>query len=435
LKSLLTFICFVPCAIFVPVIRAIEPDWKAATMATIRERTWENKQGKPSKRYQVTFTNAEGKRSRQDFVTRTEAKRFVEGLSEHRREEASKPPPAAPAPPPPPVQAQSGMTFRAAARAYLDACQEGRDGNPPVEKLTLAFYTGGMNNHVLPALGDRVLSDLKRLDIRDFRNAVAKQAISTRMKRLQLFLVKAVIKHALNEEWITADPSVGIDLIRDARREEPTSTLAIHTQEEMERILSTCRSLATTEGQHRASWRRFEVILSLLVFAGLRMSELRGLPQSAVDVEARTIRISQRANLLGDIGPPKSRNGYRTINIPQSLALMLADWLEEHPGELVFSTPSGKVLDHQNLARRMWAPLQVQAGVRVLNPHSTRHFFASWMIHHGMRLHALREVLGHSDPLFTMKVYGHLFVDAEDVALRKEMAEKIGRLRARDDED
>jgi integrase len=57
-------------------------------------------------------------------------------------------------------------------------------------------------------------------------------------------------------------------------------------------------------------WRPFIVTA---IFTGMRMSELRGLRWSDVDLDAGIIHVRQRADDWGTMGPPKSRAGKRDI--------------------------------------------------------------------------------------------------------------------------
>ena len=54
-------------------------------------------------------------------------------------------------------------------------------------------------------------------------------------------------------------------------------------------------------------------LLVSAAFTGMRASELRGLPWDAVDFENRIIRVRQRADHWGTLGPPKTAAGRREI--------------------------------------------------------------------------------------------------------------------------
>ncbi|MCK9541587.1 MAG: site-specific integrase [Novosphingobium sp.] len=104
------------------------------------------------------------------------------------------------------------------------------------------------------------------------------------------------------------------------------------------------------------------------ITTGLRSSELRGLRWQDIDLDAGTVTVCQRADQWGDIGPPKSEAGRRTIPIPPELTLELKRWkLQCKPSSLGLAFPSstGTPLRHNNMLRRMYFPLQVRAGLGV----------------------------------------------------------------------
>ena len=58
---------------------------------------------------------------------------------------------------------------------------------------------------------------------------------------------------------------------------------------------------------------RLRPFIVTAIFTGMRLSELRGLRWSDVDLHAGVIHVRQRANAWGTMGPPKSRAGKRDI--------------------------------------------------------------------------------------------------------------------------
>jgi len=379
-------------------------------MATITPRTWTNKDKSTTTKHRVSFSDGKGRRCRRDFDTLREARRFVEGLSERRAAGELRTPD------------EARRSYGDAAEAFLTACAEGRDGGPPIEALTLKEYRRRIQDHILALKIDGLparnvpLPDVNQKMMRAIRDRIAESGLAKTTQRKHLFLAKGIARHALYLGWLTVDPTLEIAIKRDKRREGPAiNTVAIHSREEMTRILETAETMTP----------RYHAMIHTMVFCGLRMSELRGLPADAVDLEARTLRVYQRADADGVIGPPKSQFGYRTLHLPEGLVRLLASWLEDRVSGLAFPTSSGLPLSHTNVANRMWRHAQVKAGVTILNPHAARHFFASMLINGGARLKALQEAMGHHDPMFTMKTYGHLFVDAEDVELRRDMVRKM----------
>jgi integrase len=106
-----------------------------------------------------------------------------------------------------------------------------------------------------------------------------------------------------------------------------------------------------------ASPRRRPFIVTA-IFTGMRLSELRGLPWSDVDLDAGVIHVRQRADLRQKIGPPKSKAGKRDLR----------QWREECPRgplNLVFPNGAGNVEQMSNVYELVWYPLQKKCGLTV----------------------------------------------------------------------
>lgn len=171
----------------------------------------------------------------------------------------------------------------------------------------------------------------------------------------------------------------------------------------------------------------------------MRSSELRGLRWQDADFKRGEITVAQRADEFGDIGPPKSGAGARTIPVPPAVVSALKE-LKLRKGsfsELVFSNPQGEPRSHTNIVNKGLIPAMVRAGITVptgersevgepllkakyTGLHSLRHFYASWCINRkedggvGLPPKMVQERLGHSSILMTMDTYGHLFPRADD---------------------
>ncbi|TIO01963.1 MAG: site-specific integrase, partial [Mesorhizobium sp.] len=76
----------------------------------------------------------------------------------------------------------------------------------------------------------------------------------------------------------------------------------IPTREEIKAIVAAVRG-------------RWRPLLITAIFSGMRSSELRGLRWSDVDLDKAKIAVRQRADDYGEIGPPKSEAGERTIPV------------------------------------------------------------------------------------------------------------------------
>lgn len=184
------------------------------------------------------------------------------------------------------------------------------------------------------------------------------------------------------------------------------------------------------------------------IFTGMRLSELRGLNWSNVDLDAGVIHVRQRADAWCKLGPPKSKAGKRDIPLAPLVINTLKQWRMDCPkGELdlVFPNYRGKIERMWNIHEHTWYPLQIKCGLTVdagkkdsegnsilshrYGFHMLRHAAASLFIQYlGWTPKRLQTVMGHSSINMTFDLYGHLFENIE--ADRADMAKIEAAIRA-----
>jgi len=292
-------------------------------------------------------------------------------------------------------------TVRDAANAWLKRCTREN-----LDSQTVRTYRSQVENHVLPRIGDVVLDELRRADIREFLDDMLDE-VSREMTRKVLVSLKSLLKEAVDREWIAASPAEGVKLKRQSRHDKVAE---IPTKEEIRAMIS-----------HAPERHRPLVIAA--VFTGMRISELRGLAWEHVDFDRRIISIRQRANRQNEIGSPKSAAGRRDLPMSPMVLSALQAWRSDCPAgplSLVFPNGKGNVETYGNLLRRVFHPMQVAAGIvdAAGRPkygfHALRHAAASMMIEQGWSPKKIQIILGHSSITMTYDVYGHLFTKAED---------------------
>lgn len=177
---------------------------------------------------------------------------------------------------------------------------------------------------------------------------------------------------------------------------------------------------------------RYKAFVLVAAYCGLRWGELRGLRQRDVDLNNRTITVThQLLDLRGggwELAPLKTRKSRRSTAIPPHVAAILEEhlWMGfSQPGAdgLVFSSPEGEHLRHENFRKRVWAPATEVAGVAPLRIHDLRHTCATLAIAAGADILVLQRMLGHASAAMTLDRYGHLMPgQADSVAQRLSQA-------------
>jgi len=422
-------------------------------VAHITKRVWSTDSGEERTAWRVKFTVGNKERARQ-FPTERKAKKFLESVSEERAR----------------LQAKGldldSPTFADVAESWLSARTSGSDGSPALEPATAQWYRGLLTNHILPALGPLRIGELRRSHIKAFRTQLldgsrpnpqgtlrgktggparaltptfatqcrssrpsrerhTQQAGSTLSRRTVqkiLTTVRQVCSFALEEEILDRDPS---DRVRVRHSTREARKVEIHTVSEMQRILDTAKALRDDQSLAVSKpWRRYYPMLLILVYTGLRISEVRGLKTKDIDLVRSVLIVRQRADNKGRLGSPKSAKGRRELHFPQIIKEALAI-MKPNAHDLVFTTSSGRPIDTANFRKRCWEKVQQAAGVRLMTLHSCRHFFASRQISDGIHPMELSALMGHADEAFTMRTYGHLFQDAETEERRRKRAEAL----------
>jgi integrase len=166
---------------------------------------------------------------------------------------------------------------------------------------------------------------------------------------------------------------------------------------------------------------------------GLRLGETWGLELEHVDFMHREIHVVQQLAPGGYIGPPKTRDSRRSVEMGTVVAEKLARHLELHPprtvsiedrtdprrpvtreATLVFTTPTGRPVIRGAPFNQPWNRAATAAGAPDLTYHGLRHYFATALIHRGASVKTVQKALGHSRPSITLDTYTHDWPDALD---------------------
>ena len=194
------------------------------------------------------------------------------------------------------------------------------------------------------------------------------------------------------EERLRADdPTV---LLEAVRHEKPLPRSL--SEAEVERLLA-APDLATPAGLRDAA------MLELLYACGLRVSELVGLPLSAVFLQEAVLRVRGKGDKV------------RLVPMGEQAAEMVERYCREARPQLL----EGRVCDVLFIAARggamnrrtFWKLIHdyaIAVGIRTaVSPHTLRHAFATHLVNHGADLRVVQMLLGHSN-LSTTQIYTHV---------------------------
>ena len=408
-----------------------------AGMASIRPRSWINRDGSKGKAYVVDYVDQKGKRRSKQFRRRREAESFRDGAAQEVRAGVH-------------VAGRDAITVAEAVEIWLGSCAAGRGGRDPVRQVTLNDYRELSQRHVLPELGRLKLTEITAPRVVAFRDWLLSDdgpGRPTAQKALQY--LKSSLDEALLRGKVAADCWSKVSISLGRRYVGGEGEVEIPSRAEASALLATAQRLREAPAEvmgwdaggeawrryHRAegprgwehvqrAWVRYHPMTATAFWTGVRQSELRALHREDFDAESRTIQVRRSADKLGGLNPTKSPSSRRTIEIPAVLTDLLRDWLKDRPaGPLLFPAASGAVQSRTNINKRCWGPLLRYARVAHYKYHAQRHWFASMQIASGANAKEVQKVMGHADIQTTFNLYGHLF--PEDAAARFARADAI----------
>ena len=149
---------------------------------------------------------------------------------------------------------------------------------------------------------------------------------------------------------------------------------------------------------------RDRAILETMYSAGLRVSELVGLSQGDLDLQAGVVRVrgKGRRERLAPIGSYASRALRRWLRVRKLSPTEPAG--AEAP---VFTNKFGRRLTTRSVGRMLGKYLR-QTGLDTrTTPHSLRHSFATHLLDRGADIRSVQELLGHKS-LVTTQIYTHV---------------------------
>ena len=227
---------------------------------------------------------------------------------------------------------------------------------------------------------------------------LAAAGVSARTAARRLSALKQFFAFIVSEGWRTDNPAAALDGPRLGR---PLPKLL--GEGEVDRLLAAAAARPGPEGA------RLTALLEVLYATGLRVSELVGLPLSALSRDGRLLRVRGKGG--------KERLVPLSEPAEDALTAYLAE--REHflaqgrnRRQVGFLFPSaGAAAGHLTRQRfgQLLKELAVEAGLapRTVSPHVLRHAFATHLLAHGADLRSVQVMLGHAD-IATTQIYTHV---------------------------
>ncbi|MGW2230528.1 tyrosine-type recombinase/integrase [Streptomyces formicae] len=268
---------------------------------------------------------------------------------------------------------------------------------------TQGVYERGLRLHVLPALGNRLLTSIRPEDIERLGKEMTNQGLSAESVDSYTTPLRALFKSAVANGDIPRHPFDG------AKLPKKPSKAVDETQ------LPSGQQVQDIADEFRRDWALSVWIMAAL---GLRTGEMLALRESDFLDDRVRVRRQVTRGKKGQgpkIGPLKHRQvgDWRDIPLPTNLRDAVAAHVAEYGtgpnGELFQATNGGLVrtTDYSAAFRKVIKTLGFK-----WSPHDLRHWFASTALSNGLPLLDVSRWLGHKSINETADTYGHLTPDS-----------------------
>ena len=273
-----------------------------------------------------------------------------------------------------------------------------------VKPATVQVYKNNIRLHIKPAVGAVGLSELRPHMVQKFVNGLG---LSPASVRLAYKVLHQALEKAVKLGYIPRNPAADCELPRMEQKE-----IRPLDDEQAAALLQAVKG------------GRLELLVSVALFTGCRLSELLGLTWDCVDFQKGTILVCKqlarpvhRAESGLFISPKNGKN--RTITPAPSVLKTLKEQrrrqaemqikagpLWDNPHGLVFTNQIGGPLN-QNPVEAQFSAAVKTAGLVGVRFHDLRHTYAVNAIRAGDDIKTIQGNLGHASAGFTLDRYGH----------------------------
>ncbi len=227
--------------------------------------------------------------------------------------------------------------------------------------------------------------------IRDWMEHMMDKGNNASSINRRLSALRSFYRFALSRRLIVKDPAHGLTGPKKSKL-----LPQFLRENEMDRLLDDV--LGDVEDYNKV---RARTIIMMFYSTGMRLSELVGLEESMIDMDACQLKVTGK------------RNKQRMIPFGEELKAELMRYVrmrnEQFPDaqtSALFLTDKGQAMNSEQVRYLVRKHLSMVSTLKKRTPHVLRHTFATTMLNHDAGLESVKKLLGH-ESLTTTEIYTH----------------------------
>ena len=256
-----------------------------------------------------------------------------------------------------------------------------KDKYPTISDSNIKAYNASYK--CCEPLYDRIFKDIKLMDLQRVVDTCGKNYPTLRKLKV---LFNQLYEYAMKYELCNKDYSEYVDITRYKDKNPNKTDRSPFSKEEIS-------SLWVQKNN------RYVQIVLMLIYSGVRISELLNLKCENVNLEEHCF----------DVIKSKTENGIRKVPIADKVYDFWKSWYNEK-SEFLVHADDGKKFTYTNYCDSYWEPVMelIDAAHK---PHDTRHTCISMMTEKGVSPTLIKKIVGHSGAMsLTERVYTHVNV-------------------------
>ena len=268
-------------------------------------------------------------------------------------------------------------------------------------KANRAIY----NNHIKPVFKNKILKDIKPIDIEQWQIDIAKKVKNDTVSKYRVILYMILQKAFINQ-IIPINPMQYVPKVSTKNNEQDKNNDTVVNPFNKEDIKLLIENASCTLSN----------FIKFMYSTGMRPSEIIALTWSDIDMEKKNISISKAKKMDGLVGKPKTISSIRKIDMlpmaEEVLSLLHKEYYKYKHDE-IFLTQLHKPYTTYTIISRKFKSLCEKLNINKGTLYNLRHTFASVMIGNGADMLWVSKHLGHKNLNITLEVYAK-FIEKDE---------------------